>query len=144
MRTSPDLSTPASSVSPRSEAAVKSTPQAIELDWVEWEVKQARLELDRAKTGLERSHYVRQELSSALNHAVWAWTRAHSNRKSPNNQSNNEVFLDEAPAALVQLHMEANSALTRLAIGFIAADTVMEAVSRMVEATLNAASRSSK
>lgn len=139
-----DLSTPASSVSPRREATVKSPPQVIELDWIEWEIKQARLELDRAITGLERNYYVRQELSSALNHAVWAWTRAHSSRKSPNNQSNNDVFLDEAPAALIKLHMKAHSALTQLAVGFIAADTVMEAVSRMVEATLNAASRPSK
>ena len=106
----------------------KATRPMNKSDWIEWEIKQARHELARANDSFECHRYFKRELSSALNHAVWAWTRAHSTQNISHNQSNHETFSDEAPVELVQLHKEAVSALSRLEYGFVSAGSVIETV----------------
>lgn len=108
--------------------------QMTERDWIERQARQARLELERAKEMVRHNRYAKQELTSAANHALWAWTRAHSTRRVSNNQKNHEVFLDEAPTELVKLHNEAFSAITRLSYDVVSPGTVVETVDRMIEA----------
>lgn len=107
-------------------------------EWIEWEIEQARLELVRAKDNFESDRYFRRELTSAVNHALWAWTRAHSARLISNNQSAYEAFSDDAPEELINLHTEAASALSRLDYGLVSSLAVLEVVNRMIEAITKA------